>query len=560
MRLRGSTVHQLLLGGILAIAALSMIAPRIYGQLVGSPGNSFLVTDENKDFDCVRQTIECPTGGGACIPKSELIRCNDTYCNMHVGSCVPRGQTGMSSSQAMGATIPNTVTSQSSTSPEKCILTKFECKDGAQSANCFKRMRHKELNCNDRLCLNGSCTTSRLFFQTNKLEAWDLGSLEGPFPRTETMCQIRKSSCLPGDTSCLSDVTFEQTICSDPRCTTAGSCTQSQVKVDNNDNILGQTQAGTSGRDLDENEKGEEDKEGKEDEERERNHDSENNSNTPVDMNFPVFSTGETGTRTTEEPRILGCFKPDGTWTTVRTECDSDQSKYIDQRNASTLLPPALQNTTTVFTTTQEVQVREKIEQRFYSDGEREFQLNSLLTTAGDAAQQLGVLRERQELLPMEVITRVGETIEWLNQIVATFSEGTHSVNEIRQQAEDVRARIAATQTLVGSALQQSGIRIERKPETLLTKMDRIFATIPGAFSLMQEEQVPIPAEALQYFLGAQEQYKAIKPECMADTNACLKLSDVISTLEQMIVYVKDSIQKAGKPELEQRINVLLQQ
>lgn len=562
MKLRETTLHQLLLGGIVFIAAVALIGPRIYADLTTSSETEDEIMlpgyTSGNTFDCYRQVQTCLPGSTTnCTTRNESIRCNDTYCNMNVGKCIPTaGQTGLSSSQASSSISRSQTSSNASAANNgKCILTKFECKDGAESANCFKRMRSKEVSCEDRTCVNGSCMTSMLFFMSNQLQPWDTEGLKGPFPRTETMCQIRKSSCLPGDTTCLSDVTFEQTSCNDPRCSTAGSCTQSTVKVDGNDNIIGETRTtgGTTTTTATDRSTG---------------------NGLPVEMEFPQYNAqdrtvaGSTESSTTQQPgveqrRALGCFRPDGTWTTVRTECDADQSKYIDQRNAQTLTPPADRTTTgpaVVFDAAHEAEVREKIEERFFSYEERKVQLDALLSTASNAVERLQILRNRQELLPQDVISKVIETIEWLNQIQATFSEGTHSVDEIRQQAEDVHVRISATQILVTNALQQSGVVIERRPETLLTKMDRIFAAIPNALSLMQSEAVVIPAQALQHFLDAQNAYKAIKPECEANADACLKLSQVIDYLEPMIALLKESINSSGKPELIDQINILMQQ
>lgn len=551
-----------------------------FGRLIAVTGPSDSTYKADGDMcvllqpGCSPEAVKTP--GNACYGRVTSIRCSDTECQMNASRCLPQDWYYSGGGSASSATYGN---HPAAGDDDVCIRQVFECRNGSTDPNCFKRLWSKEVKCEEDICDAGGCVPKDVFLSTTPLAPWDLGPLPGPFPRTETMCTVRTSACPPTDMTCLSDISIQQVRCDDASCMMGPSsaCTYTNVQVDENDRIIpstGTMQSSKSSKSSKsfssarssarQTEGGTHEQTGATGNPGSGSRNDSGEGNLPFQVDFPAFQTppaeDNSGSGHAEQRRVLGCFLRDGTWSQTRgSDCDPDQLKYIELQNRPTLTPPAAPSgTSPIFNQEQEAEVRVKIEERFFSDTQREDQRSSLLRSADDAIARLALIVE-QQMLPFEASLQISATIDWLKQTQVKFGAGEQSLDDIQSEAEELRRRLSSAQALIASSLEQSGIPAKRNPDSLLTKTDRIFSAVPTAFSIMQQAQIVIPPESLTLFMDAQARYERIKPECQADAEKCLQLTEVVDVLEPMIRLMKDSIAAAGQPDVEMQINTIFQ-
>jgi hypothetical protein len=443
----------------------------------------------------------------------------DTNTNANTNTSGTSGNTGTSGNSGNGGGLG------------KCMLQQFACKSEA-NASCFKRVRTREVNCSDSICNTSNCVSRAIFFGTSQLKEWDVGNLKGPFPRAETMCILRSSSCPQSDPSCFGDTTFEQISCENTRCVGNQFCIRSQVFVDANDNMVSNAKPAA-----------------------ENNGQGNTDDKLPFNLNLPEFSLNEKGEDRNETIKAIdtgrpnGCYTPEGVWTTEREKCARDQSPFLDPAFTGISNTPSL-----TADPAREIAVRMKIEERFFPAEERALQLRSLLDSITGAIARLEQLKNMPNL-PVENVAQIAATLEWMKQIETTYATGEHTIDAIRQQANALREKLTQTQTMVASVLQQAGIVVTKKPDSVLTGLEKILAEVTPAFQLMQEEGVTVPTEAYGLYLAAESSFAETNTACATNADACANLSEVIRLLEEMIAHLKTAINAAGKPDLEMRIS-----
>ncbi len=336
------------------------------------------------------------------------------------------------------------------------------------------------------------------------------------------LCVMKQSACDPHDTSCLSPANFVQLSCSDIRCTT-GNCLPFGNWQEEVQSTRGQSGSRSS----------------------------------PISI--PVIQDLSELTKDTSGTTNLGCFRSDGTWTKDRDECSDNQTQYL--QTIRPLVNPSSSGPS-IANSPEEIDVRRKIEERFFTDEERARQLNELLSPATDAIGRLNLLLSKN-VLPAQAAEQVKATVDWLQQIQIAFSNGTQSIDAIRTQADVMRSRLAEIAQMIAAALESQGTPVQTtpsRPDGVLAKMDKIFDVLPAAFSLMQQQNVTVPDSALNGYLDAQRQYDIVKNACMAASSNCNQLSQVISLLEPVISAMRQALQNSGRADLEAQIDALMQQ
>jgi hypothetical protein len=547
---------QLLLVGFVAIAAVSGIGSMLSAATTSGTG-------DGNNNECQRLVLRCvpnTAGQNECSQVLEDIACNDSFCLNSANVCYLKNKSSSSSSSSSSSRYSsssysysssrsssfsswyssyswNSSSNRSSSGGDSCIRRAFECKDGATGANCLKRMRHEEVSCTDDSCIGHTCIARDIFFNTMTFESWDLGDLPGPFPRTETMCVIKKSDCPANDTSCLSDLTFEQISCVDTACTLSSDCDRITVQVDKNDAIVSQVISKSSSSI---NQLG--------------NTSSMNNgsrsssmssSGLPFNMDFPPFNEN---TNTTDN-RTLGCFADDGTWTTDRTKCAADQSRFLNPQTGGGNSSQASINP----------DIRAAIERRFVPDNERSEKVRILVENVRSAIDRLSRIANAG-ILSVDVTGEVSATVNWLKEVESAYANSDRTIDDIELQSANVRIRVEHVQRLIDDDFAQSGVLENRNPETLLSKTDKIFDVIPTAFSIMQEEGVTLTTPMLDFYLKAKNAYDAIKPSCQMTPDECLRLREVVEPLQQLVDAMKEAIDLAGRQDVADKIDLLFQQ
>jgi hypothetical protein len=443
----------------------------------------------------------------------------------------------------------------------KCVVQRFECAIGA-GALCLKRLRSRVVSCNESACAAGGCISATEFFLTRIFQRWDLGMLPGPFPRAETMCMLSRSDCADGDSSCLSDVSVEQVSCDNKDCV-GDACKRVLVLVDERDSIVGASSPNIVPS-------GEKDKNGGKNNEGKNNDEEivwEGNENNGNDI-FGSEGHGSAEDKVKEVMQKIerGCFAPDGGWTTDRSGCDPDQTKFLNLGNpvrnesplpASPAQGPSIQQAFN--DNPEEKEARKEIEKQFFPNEKRLEQVGELREQVQTAIGRMNQLIN-SGLLPSEAKIRLQGTVSLLQQQQDDGTmESLQSLDEIREEAEVVKEQLGDTQVVIAQSLAQAGVYVERKPETLITKMDRVMNAIPRAISLLLQNQLKVNEQFIASFVSAQKAYEILRPRCLENTDQCLQLSEVVSMVEPVVGNMREALQLSGRTDLETQIDLMFQ-
>jgi hypothetical protein len=463
-----------------------------------SKGTQVELEEENEGSKaCILFVNPCPLTDPRCgmdILKVE-IACTDVRCTPE--SCVTKEELSKVSSSRRSSSVP-------AAGPNACVQQNFACIEGAQSS-CFKRLRSTQLECTDTRCAGGACIPASVFFASQKLQPWDMGPLEGPFPRKETMCVIQRSACDPGDASCVSPVSLEQIDC---RNCSGSTCTRIDVLVDERDNILGNAGSGNT-------------------------------------------DEGESGT-TTQEPTLrpaaqtapLGCFNNQGAWTTDRNACASDQNRFLQQTGT---IP-----TVTVLQVDSEIQ--REIDRQIVPDTTRSSTVQTLLSSIYDASDRLTSMLRLS--LPDDLRAAVTDSIEWLKLVQRDAQDSSKTMKELQDLAASIGMRLEDIQVDV-SAWSATQPTPQRNPETLTGKMDLIFGNLAAAFGIIQAELIVLPPSVFGDYSEALSLYEGLKPACLSNPDLCGRLTSVVDLLESAVMGLQQALEEAGRQDLIDQIDAM---
>lgn len=371
---------------------------------------------------------------------------------------------------------------------------------------------------------------------TYKLEPWDTGSLPGPFPRTEVMCIVQSSPCAPTDPSCLSPISLEQVSCDDARCI-AGTCTRMNVLVDQNDTIVSNVASGTSGTSGTQQNGGQGSNENKNED------DNKGTGNTQGTVNVGQTVTVET-------TRALGCFDKDGLWTTDRTQCATDQKKFVEPTASGTSGQSGI-----AATPEEEKIVERTIESQFVPDTRKIALVQNILSSTVEATGRIERILGNP-LLPPATRTALEQRLESLRSIQDLVSSNDQSVRDLQVLADSVANDLNGIQQTVTDWMESNPRDF---PVTVTDKLDRIFSALPSIFGILLQENIPIESSTMDSYLIAQQTYDAVRDECMTSSETCSKLSTVLDALEPVYANIRLSLEKAGRTDLEQQMDSILQ-
>lgn len=368
---------------------------------------------------------------------------------------------------------------------------------------------------------------SDLFFSSYKLQPWDMGELQGPFPRTEIMCIRQSSACPPDDSFCLSPVSFEQVPCDEAQCL-PGSCTRTSILVDKNDSIL------LKGMPLPENTLSIQEK------------------NLPA-LNNPQNQGEKTDEKDTNEgenhpeivmpepARILGCFDAVGIWTTDRSQCAENQKRYVKPAGISDDV--------------QDEQIDHVIEVKFIPETRKSELLQHILTSTTEAGNRIDKMLENQQL-PQDVRTELEQKLERLRIVERTAPESDLPARGLQLLADAVAGELTTVQTIVTTWMESPG---QTFPVTVTDRLDRIFSTLPSIFGLLIQENIPLESTTMDAYINAQQTYDFVRPSCMENADSCANLSQAIDALEPLFAAFHLSLESAGRMDLEEQIDLLMQ-
>lgn len=404
--------------------------------------------------------------------------------------------------------------------------------------SCFKRWRSKEISCNDSACTGSSCMRSDVFYASYTLQPWDIGELKGPFPRTEPMCVITRSSCAPTDTNCISAVTIEQISCDDPACT-SGLCTRSTVLVDKDDIIVSASTVTTSGSETQKEEEEKRQEEVKKAEEQAKEEAQKQQENTGS-------NTGTSNTDIRTQP-ALGCFDAQGIWTTDRTKCATNQQPYVEPQASTQSGQGSTEKPE------ERTKAEKEIEDKFVPETRRTALVQNLLSSTTEAVGRIDRLLENPTL-PPDAREELQKTQEVLRTVQRTVSD-EQTVKDLQGLADTASKGLESVQ----ETAERLGTTAITPPTTVLSRLERILAGLPSIFGLLLNEGVPVDSMIIDGYLSAQSVYDRVQPACVQQPDTCSDLSQVIDALEPVFAGLRLSLETSGRSDLEVQIEALLQ-
>lgn len=255
------------------------------------------------------------------------------------------------------------------------------------------------------------------------------------------------------------------------------------------------------------------------------------------------------------------CYDKFGDKTTDRSQCDQAMTLRKIQGG---MLPSTGSNSSAAASVPTEAAssvarqeehvIEQKIEVKFFPDEEKNRHLSALLDSASNALQRMENLSGQG--LNETAMSAITEMSDWLKNVLRDFSTGDPGVREIQATAGELKERLQATQLIVASSMPR---KPKLNPVSLIERLEPIIKVIPKALVIFGEEGVDLPSDAIDAYWKATELFTEVKPLCLANADECLRLREVISQLETMRSVMNDAMEKAGKPQIGDKIDTLLQ-
>lgn len=297
-----------------------------------------------------------------------------------------------------------------------------------------------------------------------------------------------------------------------------------------------------------------------------------------------IPTSGDNGT---SGGKLLGCFTTDGNWTTDRTACDPNQARHFQTGNADTgnsngngsgdnggnTHTGGYQNNTgtsggtgdsgnsstgssdktSVEQDQQDQQLQLQLDSQFHSQSERDSAYANLVNATTTALSHMNTLS--QQTLPVEAAATVAATQQWIQQLLSTLSTGEPTVEQVQQQAQDLRDKLAETQSVLASSIQVT----PPKPQQITDPLDSLLSAIPNVFQFLQNQGIVLTQDPLTEYQTAASLYLQYKPQCLQNSDACLQMGDVLTHLETMRNDLEQILQSSNRTDLESTIDQMLQ-
>lgn len=381
-------------------------------------------------------------------------------------------------------------------------------------------------------------------------------SNDGSTPGTND-CALVTLHCAIGDKSCRMPPTFQKIACDDLQCTSQPTrCVHVKRPVSSSSSDNGGSDNGGS--------------------QQSSGNSSEQNSNGPQPVNGGDTNqgNGSQGGPMQMPPVImpnipegmngspLGCFAPDGTWTTDRSACDQNQIKHFQQQSSvpnggnmpeqNPIAPPQpIQNTINQDLGDQKLQ--QTLDEKFHSQQERDSAYTNLVNAATTALTHIDALS--QSSLSPDAATTVSDTQQSIQSLLGTLATGEPTVADVQAAAEAMKSKLQDVQKVI----QKTAPAALPKPQVLTDPLDKLLSEIPAIFNFVQAQGVTLPQEAGTEYQTAVTLYLQDKPQCLSNSDACLQMQDVLAHLDTMRTDIQQTLEQSGRADLESQIDQMLQ-
>lgn len=385
-------------------------------------------------------------------------------------------------------------------------------------------------------------------------------------------CVLRLSSCAPSDVTCIESAVFVRASCADSRCLlpnnvctaisgATSSAASSSARVapsaaQQAQETVGDTNSDNGDQSITTGNDGRRDTTNGSDSISVRDDGSERANNDSAEQQAP-----------------LGCYDSTGTWTDDRTQCATDQRQFLPvsaTRNPSVLInglptPPSPSPTTTTTAPTvsatrdevtadqQDSTLQTRFREIFRNEEERKAAINDLMATASSALERLQTLQN--STLASDAAAVVTDTSAWVSELLRSLSSDALTLQQVQAKADELKSRLQGTAQIVAVSVPA----IVRKPESLISKMDAILSGIPTVFSYMSEQGAAASSEAISEYQVAVGLYSTLRPKCLMNPDECLGMAGIIGHLETMRTNIADSLSAAGKTDLQNQIDAMMQ-
>lgn len=237
------------------------------------------------------------------------------------------------------------------------------------------------------------------------------------------------------------------------------------------------------------------------------------------------------------------CFREDGSVTTVREECDWDQSRHFGVEE-------------------QRGEYEQRVEERFEGfqpqAGPSDDQLIMIVSEALDRlSQMIGPMRNNPAALE-----GIQETISYLSGVLRDYGSGATPGPEV---AEEVRVRLELIMRTMDSQDDPGGGGFGHggMPEDMnhiMDMMETMIGKLPQVIAIFEEEGIPVAPEARAAAADAIAAFARLKEPCRSgDMESCKQLGEMMSGIDQrMRPPMEAAMMASGNQEAMIRIHALM--
>lgn len=250
----------------------------------------------------------------------------------------------------------------------------------------------------------------------------------------------------------------------------------------------------------------------------------------------------------------LGCFAPDGTWTTDRRKCDRDQRSHLmpglergSEKPSETLSSADETRTITI------------LEEKFVGDATKEERRRELLDIASSALQRMKVVAGDTQL-SQNTQEYVKQTVEWLTTIINDYSFTERTLKDLTDTANAVRDTLAAAQTLIvnDKGGERDGLSASARMQTIVATMEDMLTKVPQALAIYDREKIAVPSDVRIALNEATALFGEVKIACREKRDSCSRMREVFTVFERVSQPMVSALYASGKEGAIKEVEAIL--
>lgn len=263
-----------------------------------------------------------------------------------------------------------------------------------------------------------------------------------------------------------------------------------------------------------------------------------------------VTDTTMNSVRWYEEKEEAGCITLNGTWTTVRTDCASNQRSVFTESVKVNV--PALIELPAASTPQEEKKVETFLHERQLEKRVTAANTN-LKTLVSDTEERLNALKEIiSDDSPARAV--IEEKLGEIQKISLKVESGELSADDAKIVAAEFKAAVSEVQSAVAPSLPREPVLFR----PLYEKFRRYVQAYPAIARELASQGVSIDQSAASAYLEGLSSLGQAELLCKNDSLRCQPMHATLDSIEKIYVAVAVSLRNAGREDLQKNIDAIL--